>query len=100
MNHCDSPMEPSSPASTASPQKKAVLRIFGVGDAGITVIQQIIATGLPSEAFVALSTDAASLAASSAANKVLLEPTPIRELGTGADPERGRIIAEEHAPKL
>ncbi len=50
--------------------------------------------------FVAVNTDAASPAASSAPQKIHLETKPLRGLGTGGDPERGHALAEEHFPKL
>jgi cell division protein FtsZ len=50
--------------------------------------------------FVAMNTDAQSLAASSATEKVHLETQPLRGLGTGGDPDRGRALAEEQLPKL
>jgi cell division protein FtsZ len=50
--------------------------------------------------FVAVNTDAQSLAASSATEKVHLETQPLRGLGTGGDPDRGRALAEEQLPRL
>ena len=50
--------------------------------------------------FVAVNTDAQSLAASSASEKVHLETQLLRGLGTGGDPDRGRALAEEQLPKL
>jgi len=50
--------------------------------------------------FVALNTDASSLAVSSAAIKIQLETKLLRGLGTGGDPERGGAIAEEQFATL
>jgi cell division protein FtsZ len=83
-----------------TPQKALSLKVFGIGTAGVNVIEQVL-TGAPSgAAFVVLNTDAQSLAASTAPEKVHLETKLMRGMGTGGDPERGRALAEEHLPKL
>ena len=51
--------------------------------------------GIRRRRFVAIDTDAASLAASTAPVKIHLETKLLRGLGTGGDPERGRALAEE-----
>jgi cell division protein FtsZ len=83
-----------------TPGKTISIKVFGVGNAGVNLIEPLARTGLAGVSFVAVNTDAESLAASSAAEKVLLETNPLRGLGTGADPERGRALAEEHLSKL
>ena len=50
--------------------------------------------------FVAVNTDATSLAGSTVALKIHLETKLLRGLGTGGDPERGRAIAEEQFATL
>ena len=81
-------------------KKPFTLRIFGVGSAGLGVIEQLMGRDLPPTAFVAIDTDAAPLAASSAAEKLRLETPRLRGLGTGGDPGRGRILAHENAAKF
>ena len=82
-------------------QKSALsVRIFGVGGAGINVVERMIHAGMDASAFVAVNTDGASLAGSSAGEKVHLESSRLRGLGTGGDPERGRALAEESGSKL
>jgi cell division protein FtsZ len=83
-----------------TPGKSVSVKLFGVGGAGINVMELILKDGLPGAGFVAVNTDAQSLAASSASEKVQLETHLLRGLGTGGDPERGRALAEEQLPKL
>jgi cell division protein FtsZ len=81
-------------------KQNIAVKVFGVGGAGIKVMELLLQEGLPGSVFVAVSTDAESLAASSALEKVHLETQLLRGLGTGGDPDRGRALAEEHLPKL
>jgi cell division protein FtsZ len=77
-----------------------VIRIFGVGTAGVSVVDQLIAGGLPATACAAVNTEAHFLAGSAASEKVQLETKPLPGLGTGGDPDRGRAVAEEHVARL
>jgi cell division protein FtsZ len=79
---------------------KPVVRIIAVGNAGDALLG---ALGMPEFAgaeFVAVNTDAAALAASSATVKIHLENKLFRGLGSGGDPERGRALAEEQFSTL
>ncbi len=80
--------------------KSVSVKVFGVGGAGINVLELLLKESLPGVGFVAVNTDAQSLAASSATEKVNLESQPMRGLGTGGDPDRGRALAEEQLPKF
>jgi cell division protein FtsZ len=71
-----------------------------VGTAGINILEQLAKAALPGIALAAVNTDAKSLAASSAVEKICLEAKPSRGAGTGGDPKRGRAVAEENLPKL
>ena len=79
------------------------IKVFGVGTAGLKVIEPLIRSpDLSGDvAFVALNTDAQSLAASSALEKVHLERSLLRGLPTSRAevPERGRPD-DEQFPKL
>jgi cell division protein FtsZ len=79
---------------------KPTIKIFGVGTAGLSMLEQVMRGGVDGADFVAVNTEEASLWASSAPEKVHLEPRPLRGLGTGGDPARGRAAAEEAAGKL
>ncbi len=87
-------------AMVEPPKKNISVKVLGVGGAGITVMELMRKSGLPAVSFGAVETDAHSLAASSASEKLLLETQLLRGLGTGGDPDRGRALAEEQLPKL
>jgi cell division protein FtsZ len=86
--------------SAVSSKKNVTLKIFGVGGTGVNATQNLIKGGLAGPGFVAIDSDAASLAKSSAAEKLCLETAVLHGLGTGDDPERGRTLAEEQAARL
>jgi len=77
-----------------------VIKIFGVGSAGVNLLDALDGGEFAGASLVAVNTDAASLAASSATVKISLETKLLRGLGTGGDPERGRAIAEEQFSTL
>ena len=87
-------------AVVETPKKTISVKVLGVGGAGINVMELMLKSGLPGVGFAAVDTDAQSLAASSASEKVHLETQLLRGLGTGGDPDRGRALAEEQLPKL
>ena len=76
------------------------IKIFGVGGAGVSLLDTLSAEEFASAGFVAVNTDAASLAVSAAALKINLETKLLRGLGTGGDPDRGNALAEEHFSTL
>ena len=76
------------------------IKIFGVGSAGVTMLDLLNSKDFADAGFVAINTDAPSLAASSAPVKIQLETKLLRGLGTGGDPERGGAIAEEQFATL
>ena len=76
------------------------VKIFGVGTAGMNILEQIARAALPGAVLAAINTDAQSLAASSAAEKISLEGKPSRGGGAGGDPKRSRALAEERLPEL
>ena len=77
-----------------------VLRILGVGDTGLSVIELMLADGLCPDLFAAINTGGVALENSTAAKKVRLENRRLRGLGSGGDPERGRQAADEQAEQL
>src|SRR5213075_1202803 len=89
-----------SPAATPATNGKPVIKIVGVGNAGLAVLDRVVARGIDSVELLAINSDAASLEACSVPSKFFLENKLLRGLGTGGDPERGRQLAEEELPKL
>lgn len=86
---------PAAPPAPLAPPPLAI-KIFGVGDAAITVIERLITGGLPPSLFVAVNAGAKPPASCAAAEKLHLETKSVR----GTDPERSRAMAEEHASRL
>ncbi len=82
------------------PEHKPAVKIFGVGGAGIKLLDTLNAEEFADAGLAAVNTDAASLAASAAPVKIHLETKLLRGLGTGGDPERGRALAEEQFATL
>jgi cell division protein FtsZ len=80
--------------ANASPPQPLKRRVFGVGNAGLQVVERVIAEGLPSPVCVALNNDPQSLAASAAAEKILVETSFPRGAGPVETPERGPALAE------
>ena len=85
---------------TSKPPERPSIKIFGVGSAGVSLLDALDGGEFAGAGFVAVNTDAASLAASSATVKIHLENKLLRGLGTGGDPERGRALAEEQFSTL
>jgi cell division protein FtsZ len=80
--------------------KKLAVKIFGVGSAGVGMLEQLARHPLPGVSFVAVNADSESLAHSSISENISVESKLLRGLGTGGDPERGREAAEEFFPTL
>ncbi len=88
------------PVAALKPARTPVVKIFGVGSAGVAMLETLNGRDFAGAGFVAVNTDASSLADSSAPVKIQLETRLLRGLGTGGDPERGRAIAEEQFATL
>src|SRR5882672_1517847 len=95
----DQPSSPADPIAQA-PAKNLSIKTFGVGNAGIKVLEQILRSGLSSLVSVAVDTDPHALADSSATERIHLETPLLRGLGSGGDPERGGAVAEEQLSRL
>jgi cell division protein FtsZ len=76
------------------------IKVLGVGGAGCNAVSHIARTPFEGVEFVALNTDAAALAQSTAPNKIVLGEKLTRGMGAGGDPERGRAAAEEDVLRL
>jgi len=88
------------PGAVFEPAEAPAVKLFGVGSAGVAMLDLLTGGEFAGAGRVAVNTDASSLAASSAAVKIQLETKLLRGLGTGGDPERGRAIAEEQFAML
>src|SRR6266699_4345820 len=88
------------PATPVETPQTRLVKFFGIGNAGMTLLDAMNCEEFIGASFVAINTDASSLATSSATVKIHLETKLLRGLGTGGDPERGRAAAEEQAARL
>lgn len=70
-----------------------VLRVVGVGGAGVNAVDRMIEAGVSGVEFIAINTDMQSLQGSSADIKLHIGADITRGLGAGADPEQGARAA-------
>ena len=84
------------PAQVGTP----VLRVVGVGGAGVNALNRMIAAGVEGVDFIAVNTDAQSLQGSSAHETVHIGAELTRGLGAGSNPELGRESAMEDYDEL
>jgi len=73
----------------------AVIRVVGVGGAGLNAIHRMIDAGISQVEFVAVNTDLQQLQMSDAEVKIHIGRELTKGLGSGADPEVGRRAGEE-----
>ena len=73
----------------------AVIRVVGVGGAGINAVNRMMDAGIAQVDFVAVNTDAQQLELSDAPVKLHIGESITQGLGSGADPVTGRRAAEE-----
>ncbi|MCT2996330.1 cell division protein FtsZ, partial [Propionibacterium freudenreichii] len=86
---------------TAASQKYlAVIKVVGVGGGGVNAVNRMIEEGLKGVEFVAVNTDAQALLLSDADVKLDIGRELTRGLGAGADPDKGRQAAEDHADEI
>ncbi len=73
----------------------AVIRVVGVGGAGLNAVDRMIDAGISQVEFIAVNTDMQQLQMSDAPIKVHIGAELTEGLGSGADPEIGKNAAEE-----
>jgi len=73
----------------------AVIRVVGVGGAGLNAVNRMIDADISQVEFVALNTDIQQLQTSDAPVKIHIGRDLTEGLGSGADPDLGRRAAEE-----
>ncbi len=73
----------------------AVIRVVGVGGAGLNAVNRMIDAGISGVEFVAVNTDLQQLALSDAEVKIHIGRELTGGLGSGAEPDIGRRAAEE-----
>ncbi len=92
-------LEPAPRLEYATPRDSAsylaVIRVAGVGGAGLNAVNRMIDAGISSVEFVAVNTDMQQLQLSDAPVKIHIGRDLTQGLGSGAEPEIGRRAAEE-----
>ena len=95
----DSMLEPAPRLEYATPRDSAsylaVIRVAGVGGAGLNALNRMIDAGLSQVEFVAVNTDLQQLQLSDAPVKIHIGRDLTLGLGSGAEPDIGRRAAEE-----
>jgi cell division protein FtsZ len=77
-----------------------VIRVVGVGGAGVNAINRMVEAGIPGVEFMAINTDLQSLQQSAADVTVHLGSGVSRGLGAGSNPELGYRAAFEEQDKI
>ncbi|WKZ56553.1 MAG: cell division protein FtsZ [Bdellovibrionota bacterium] len=78
----------------------AVIKVFGIGGAGVNAVNNMIRSGLEGVEFFAGNTDAQALASSEAKNRIQLGNEITKGLGAGADPDVGYAAAQESIEEI
>ena len=90
---------PESPARLERPRNSAsylaVIRVVGVGGAGLNALDRMIDAGITQVDFIAVNTDIQQLQMSDVPTKLHIGSELTEGLGSGADPEIGRRAAED-----
>jgi cell division protein FtsZ len=73
----------------------AVIRVIGVGGAGLNAIDRMMDAGITQVEFIAVNTDIQQLHMSDAQTKIHIGQELTQGLGSGADPDIGRRAAAE-----
>jgi cell division protein FtsZ len=81
--------------------KSAIIKVFGIGGGGGNAINHMIEEGIWEEVeFISANTDAQALKNSKAKVLLQLGGEITKGLGAGANPEVGRLAAEENADRI
>ena len=80
--------------------REPVLRVVGVGGAGVNAVNRMIEAEVEGVEFVAVNTDMQSLEQSGAHTRVHIGSEATRGLGSGSNPDLGRAAALEEFDRL
>jgi cell division protein FtsZ len=78
----------------------AVIKVVGVGGAGLNAVNRMIDAGISQVEFIAVNTDMQALRTSDAPVKIHIGRELTQGLGSGADPDVGRRAADESYDEL
>lgn len=79
---------------------KAVIKVFGIGGAGVNAVNNMLTSGLEGVEFYAANTDAQALLSSKAPGKIQIGGEVTKGLGAGADPDVGYAAAKESVEEI
>ncbi len=82
------------------PDGKPVLRVVGVGGAGVNAVNRMVEAEVEGVEFIAINTDLQSLQQSSADITLHIGPNITRGLGAGSNPELGRQAAMDEYDRI
>ena len=86
--------------ATVPRSHNAVLRVVGVGGAGVNAVNRMVEAQVPGVEFVAINTDLQSLQNSSADSTLHIGAELTRGLGSGSDPRVGYRAAYDEQDKI
>jgi cell division protein FtsZ len=95
-----SPDQPASRHPIVPRTHQAVLRVVGVGGAGVNAVNRMVEAELPGVEFVAINTDLQSLQTSNADLTLHIGGEMTRGLGAGSDPRVGYKAAFDEQDKI
>jgi cell division protein FtsZ len=78
----------------------AIIKVFGIGGGGGNAVDHMIDEGIVGVEFISANTDAQALKMSTAKSILQLGGEITKGLGAGADPEVGRLAAEENRERI
>ncbi|MDX6604801.1 MAG: cell division protein FtsZ, partial [Solirubrobacterales bacterium] len=85
---------------TAAGPRNPIIRVIGVGGAGVNAVNRMVETQIPGVEFMAVNTDLQSLQVCTADVTVHIGAEATRGLGSGADPELGHRAAFDEQDKI
>jgi cell division protein FtsZ len=88
------------PWGAARPVGQPVIRVVGVGGAGVNAVNRMVEAAVEGVEFIAINTDVQSLQQSAADITLHIGPGITRGLGAGSNPELGRASAMEEYDKI
>ena len=99
------PQRPTSVYSSPGPGPerftgKPVIRVVGVDGAGVNAVNRMVEAEIEGVEFLAINTDLQSLQTSAAHETLHIGATVTRGLGSGSDPELGRLAAREEYDRI
>jgi cell division protein FtsZ len=77
-----------------------VLRVVGVGGAGVNAVNRMVEADINGVEFLAINTDLQSLQVSAANETLHIGDSVTRGLGSGSDPDKGRAAAREEYDRI